>query len=62
MIVNKKISNLTVDENELNNGKVIYESALKQSWYESTMIFDQQPLTETETGKSFDFIFYLAKI
>ena len=31
MIVNKKISNLTVDENELNNGKVIYESALKQS-------------------------------
>lgn len=31
MIVNKKISNLTVDENELNNDKVIYESALKQS-------------------------------
>lgn len=31
MIVNKKISNLTVDENELNNDKVIYESALKHS-------------------------------
>ena len=31
MIVNKKISNLTVDENELNNDKVIYESALKHN-------------------------------
>ena len=42
-MVNKKISDLSCDENTFNSAKVTYKLALKHSGYNSEMKFDPQP-------------------
>ena len=50
-IVNKSISELSFDESEFNNAKVIYKLALKHSGYNSEMKFDQKPSTRKNRNR-----------
>ena len=50
-IVNKSISELSFDESEFNNAKVIYKLALKHSGYKSEMKFDQKPSTRRNRNR-----------
>ena len=50
-MINKRILDLSCDENAFNSAKVTYKLALKHSGYKSEMKFDQQPFTRRKRNR-----------